>query len=94
MLTSDVSRCEYYKKHSFNVEPKGWSYVVSCCMLLDLIITNSAVFLMFRKRKGAVIKPVKNWRTKIHSFPARTCTCIFLKYNLTYKLHLLMLWTL
>lgn len=23
VLTSDVSRCEYYKKHSFNVEPKG-----------------------------------------------------------------------
>lgn len=23
VLTSDTSRCEYYKKHSFNVEPKG-----------------------------------------------------------------------
>ena len=69
-------------------------YLVVCNFGRDLIITNSAVFLMFRKRKGAVIKPVKNWRTKIHSFPARTCTCIFLKYNLTYKLHLLMLWTL
>lgn len=49
---------------------------------------------MLRKRKGPVIKPAKNWRMKIHSFPARTCTCIFLKYNLTYKLHLLMFWTL
>ena len=27
MLTSDASRCEYYKKHSFNVESKGWSYL-------------------------------------------------------------------
>ena len=47
---------------------------------------------MLRKRKGPVIKPAKNWCTKIHSFPVRTC--IFLKYYLTYKLHLLMLWTL
>ena len=23
ILTSDTSKCEYYKKHSFNVEPKG-----------------------------------------------------------------------
>lgn len=23
VLTSDTSQCEYYKKHSFNVEPKG-----------------------------------------------------------------------
>ena len=23
VLTSDSSRCKYYKKHSFNVEPKG-----------------------------------------------------------------------
>ena len=23
VLTSDTSKCEYYKKHSFNVEPKG-----------------------------------------------------------------------
>ena len=49
---------------------------------------------MLRKRKGPVIKPAENWRMKIHSFPARTCSCIFLKYNLTYKLHLLMFWTL
>ena len=28
ILTSDTSECEYYKKHSFNVEPKGkyWEY--------------------------------------------------------------------
>ena len=27
ILTSDMSKCEYYKKHSFNVEPKGKMHI-------------------------------------------------------------------
>ena len=42
VLTSDVSRCEYYKKHSYNVEPKGWS---ACCCILNYCIIRSVTGL-------------------------------------------------